>query len=71
MSTWKVDVGPLLRYDTVDNQGIYHAFGLVVTQHPAGGVPPSPPILQYVTTANQQPTGASFANKRPTFVGVQ
>jgi len=63
MSAWKVDVGPLLRYDTVDNQGVYHAFALLVTQHPAGSVPANPPILQYVTTANQQPTGPPLQTK--------
>ena len=33
MSTmaWKRTAGPLLRYDTVDEQGTYHAFVLVIT----------------------------------------
>ena len=63
MATWKVNAGPLLRYDTVDSQGIYHAFALIVTEHVNGVTLPAPPILQYVATANQQPTGPPMQTK--------
>ncbi|KAL4399767.1 hypothetical protein ACI68E_002676 [Malassezia pachydermatis] len=56
MSTWKVDVGPLLRYDTVDAQGVYHAFALIVTEHDANEQIRAPPMLQYVATAGNQNT---------------
>ncbi|WFD42874.1 hypothetical protein MPSI1_001524 [Malassezia psittaci] len=46
MSVGKREVGPLLRYDTVDKEGIYHAFALVVTSSgPDGQV--KTPVLQY------------------------
>lgn len=57
MSNWHVDVGPLLRYDTVDPRGIYHAFVLLVTQHTAATMPRVAPVLQYVPMADQKPTG--------------
>ncbi|WFD17809.1 hypothetical protein MCAP1_000018 [Malassezia caprae] len=57
MSNWQVDVGPLLRYDTVDPRGVYHAFVLLVTQHTAATMPRAPPVLQYVPLADQKPAG--------------
>lgn len=46
MSNWKREVGPLLRYDTVDKQRVYHAFALVVTGHETNE-PVAPPALRY------------------------
>ncbi|WFD25813.1 hypothetical protein MNAN1_000779 [Malassezia nana] len=57
MANWQVDVGPLLRYDTVDAYGVYHAFVLLITQHTAATMPRAPPLLQYVPMAEQKPTG--------------
>lgn len=51
MSQWKLDVGPLLRYDTVDTHGIYHAFALVVTEHVHDKLPDQGPVLYYMPTA--------------------
>lgn len=47
MSQWSVDVGPLLRYDTVDANGVYHAFALIVTDHASPSEQVSPPMLRY------------------------
>lgn len=58
MSTWTLDAGPLLRYDTTDNHNIYHAFVLIVTSHAAGSTVEQPPILQYNATAGDRETGS-------------
>lgn len=52
MSVGKREVGPLLRYDTVDKQGVYHAFALVVTASEPGAKI-EPPVLQYTPTLVQ------------------
>lgn len=48
---WKRTAGPLLRYDTVDEQGTYHAFVLVITEHPKQAGAVTPPMLVYAAQA--------------------
>lgn len=52
--SWKVDVGPLLRYDTTDEHNVYHGFALIVTESPAGTGDVSPPVLRFAANAQGQ-----------------
>ena len=57
-TAWKCNVGPMLRYDTVDEQGTYHAFVLIVTEHAPGATQAAPPTLTYaaqVARPGQEP----------------
>lgn len=62
----KKEVGPLLRYDTVDRQGVYHAFALVVTAN-APGEAVQPPLLQYTpqvaSTGQRTPSGPTMQSQ--------
>ena len=50
---YPLTLGPLLRYDTVE-QGIYHAFALIVTEHAVGTARESlaPPSIVYATNGD-------------------
>ncbi|WFD32997.1 hypothetical protein MSPP1_004054 [Malassezia sp. CBS 17886] len=48
MGDWTVNAGPMLRYDTIDDRDVYHAFALLVTEHARVEDVSVAPVLQYL-----------------------